>query len=264
MRTVVRLRHESQVRSNDVCTQHSNTFDRTDGATKIRRALDGHVTESTRLLALQERMLQERRAATEQCRICRRTLRAAGRTVVKVGKLVDLPDTVMYTLAVPGSMSDNALQAHMQGLYERVLPYQDAFEAVGLPPEALTDLTDGISALAKARAARAATIQDAASAREALHETQRRASVTILALEAIASTATPEDREVVKKLQVARRIGPRRAPSDAAASVDAGAAASTVPPTTPDPAGCGHVVAVSTGLLQAPVATAVGMVVSSG
>jgi hypothetical protein len=135
MRKVVRLRHYSHVRSNDVCTRHSDAFDLTPGAKKTRLALNGYVTESDRLLAVQARALQERKAATEQCRLCRSALRATGRKVVKVGRLVILPDTVMDTLRIPGSMSDTNLQAHMRGLHDRVLPYKDAFEAVGLAPE---------------------------------------------------------------------------------------------------------------------------------
>jgi hypothetical protein len=137
----------------------------------------------------------------------------------------------MDTLTIPGSMSDAALQAHMQGLHDRVLPYTDAFEAVGLPPDVLTDLTAGIQALAAARAAYAATIQDAAAAADALRETQGRAAVTILALESIAPRATPANREVVSKLN-ARRVGPRKAQPDAAAS-GAPATSSTVPSTVP-------------------------------
>ncbi|HEV3141178.1 MAG TPA: hypothetical protein VGY57_11705 [Vicinamibacterales bacterium] len=196
------------MRSNDVCTQHSDTFDVTPGAKKTRLALNGCVTESDRLLAVQARALEERKAATQQCRLCRSALRAAGRTVVKVGRLVNLPDTVMDTLRIPGSMSDAGLQAHMQGLYDRVLPYKDAFEAVGLPSDGLTSLTNGVRALAAARSAHAATIQDAASAADAIRETQARASTIILALESIARRATLADREVVTKLNVARRVGP--------------------------------------------------------
>jgi len=203
------IRHDSQVRSNDVCTKHSDTWDVTDGGKRVRLALNGYVTESTRLLAVRQRAVVDRRAATEQCRLCRRALRALGAMIVRVGKLVHLPDTAMDTLTVARSMSDAALQARMQGLHDRVLPYRDAFEAEGLPPDALTRLTAAIHALADARAAYASTIQEAAAAEEALHENQKRARLTILALESVAPTATSADREVVTKLQVARRVGPR-------------------------------------------------------
>ena len=52
MKKTVRLTHESQVRANDVCTQHSDSFDVTPGAKKTRLALNDYVTESTRLLAI--------------------------------------------------------------------------------------------------------------------------------------------------------------------------------------------------------------------
>src|SRR5579864_7244528 len=118
MKRTTWLRHDSQVRANDVCTQNSNTFDITPATKKTRLALTDYVTKSTQLLATQKRVLEDRKAATEQCRLCRRALRAAGKAVVKVGKLVNVPDTVMGTLSLPGSMSDGDLLSHMQGLYD--------------------------------------------------------------------------------------------------------------------------------------------------
>src|SRR5436190_9175150 len=235
MERFVKLRHEAQVRSNDVCTRNSDAVDVNPGRKKTRLALTGYVTESTRLIAVRDRALEERKAATQQCRLCRRSLRGAGKAVVKVGKLVDLPDTVMETMTIPGEMSDERLQSHMQALYDRVLPHKAAFEAEGLPSDALAKLTDGIKALEAARSARAATIQDAASADDALSENQDLASTAILALESVMPTATQAHRELVKKLKVARRVGPRKAQPATAAS--GAATSSTVPPsTTPDPA----------------------------
>src|SRR5207302_158439 len=67
-------------------------------------------------------------------------------------------------------------------------------------------------------------------------ENQHLASVTILALESIAPTATLANREVVSKLRVARRVGPRKGQPDAAASGGATAPSSSVPPSmTPEP-----------------------------
>src|SRR5258708_17260053 len=176
MRKVIRLRHDAHVRANEVGAEHRDTFDVTPGAKKTRLALNGYVTESDRLLAVQARALEERKAATQRCRLCRSALRATGRTVVNVGRLVILPDTVMDTLRIPGSMSDTNLQTHMQGLHDRVLPYQDAFEAVGLPPEALTNLTDGIKALAAAPSADAATNPHAPAPPASLPQTHTPAS----------------------------------------------------------------------------------------
>jgi hypothetical protein len=209
MKKAVRLTHESQVRSNDVCTEHRDSWDGSAGANPSRLALDGYVTESTRLLTLRARAVDDRRAATEQCRRCRIALRAWGKAVVMIARLVTLPDTVMDILRIPGSLSDTALQAHMQALHDRVLPYKDAFVAMGLPPDVLPNLAGGIQTLADARAAYAATIQDAAAAEQALRENQARARITILALESIAPRETAEHREVVNKLKVARRVGPR-------------------------------------------------------
>jgi hypothetical protein len=239
MRKTTRLTHDSQVRSNDVATEHAATWDLSDGANRARLALNGYVTESTRLLAVRTRAIDDRRAATEQCRQCRISLRASGRTVVKFGKLVNRPDMVTDTLKLAGTMSDAALQAHMQALHDRVLPFIDAFVAQGMPPDTFTILADRIKALEAARAAVAATIQDAASAEQALRENQDRARATILALEAAVPGVTPQDREVLKKLRVARRVGPRKAQPDTAAA-DGSAPPPSAPALSASPAAPEH------------------------
>jgi hypothetical protein len=210
MKRTTWLRHDSQVRSNDVCTQHSETFDAHPGTKNARLLLNGYVNASARLLALQDRANLARKAATQQCRFCRWALRLSGKAIVKVGRLVTLPDTVMSAMTVAGSMSDGKLMAHMQALHDQVLPHADAFMAAGLPPDVLPNLIGGIRALEAARAAYAATVQDAAAARDSLRQNQNMATATILALEAVVPPTTQANREVVNKLTVARRVGPRK------------------------------------------------------
>jgi hypothetical protein len=229
MKKQISLAHDSQVRANDVATTHSATWDVTAGGLKTRLALNGYVTESTRLLAVRSRAIDDRRAATEQRRQCRITLRSLDKTIVKVGKLVNQPELVTQTLAVAGTMGDPELQAHMQALLDRVLPFKAAFEAEGLPPDTLTNVADGIKALEAARARVAATIQDAASAEKGLLANQKLARATIQALEATAPRATQDQRDVLTKLKVARRVGPRKTqPDDATSSTSS-------PSTTPAP-----------------------------
>ena len=229
MKKTVRLTHDSQVRSNDVATANSSTWDGSGGANGARLALNDYVTESTRLLAVRQRAMDDRRAATQKCRACRISLRTLDSAVVRFGKLVNQPDMVTETLTLAGAMSDADLQAHMQALYDRVLPFNDAFVAKGMPPGTLTNLAAGIKALEVARAAVAATIQDAASADQALRENQQRARATILALESSVPGVTQADREVLKKLRIARRVGPRTTQPDSTAS-------STIPDTPAAPA----------------------------
>jgi len=235
MENFVKLRHEAHVRSNDLCTENADSIDINPGAKKTRLALNDHVTESTRLIAVRDQAVSERKAATRQSRVCRRALRNSGKAIVKVAKRVTLPDTVMQALTVPGSMSDEKLQAHMQALHDHVLPYQDAFQGEGLPADGLTKLTDGIKALASARAKRASTIQDAASAQASLNENQNLASSAIVALEAVMPTATQANRELVTKLKVARRVGPHKA-QPAAASTPTASTTPATPPTPTSPA----------------------------
>jgi len=88
MRKDLRRRHDAQVRANGMCTQYSAVFDATPGGQKARTALATSVADVDRLLALQERSIEDRRAATAQLRSGRQTLGDAAKAVVKIGGLV--------------------------------------------------------------------------------------------------------------------------------------------------------------------------------
>src|SRR5579862_6928650 len=143
MRKDIRRRHDAHVRTNGVCTEHSEVFDTATGAHKMRASLGTCVAKVYHLLAVQKRSIEERRAAAEQCRQARRLIRNAGKAVVKVGILVKLDDTLMGTMRLPLSVSDDDLVAYMQGLLDRVSPYTDAFVDEGLPADLLTTLASG-------------------------------------------------------------------------------------------------------------------------
>ena len=66
MRKDIRRRHDAHIRTLRVCAEHSALFDATPGGRKTRTTLGSHLADVTRLLALQERSLEDRRAATEQ------------------------------------------------------------------------------------------------------------------------------------------------------------------------------------------------------
>jgi hypothetical protein len=208
MRKQVRRRHDAHVRAQGVCTEHSALFDATPGGQKTRAALGTHVAEVDRLLALQKRSVEDRRAATEQCRLSRRTLREAAKAIVKVGKLVNL-DAIMETLRLPPATSDDELLAYSRGLLDRVSAHADAFVAEGLPPDLLKDLGDAIQAFAAARDAQAASRQRFTAASESIRETLDNADKTVDVLEAIAVNTPAAHPEVLTKLRMARRVGPR-------------------------------------------------------
>jgi hypothetical protein len=107
MQKKVRRRHEADVRAQNVCAEHSQLFDATPGGQKMRVALGAHVADVDRLLALQERSLEDRRAATEQCRLSRRALRDAAKAVVSVGRVVKLDAVVMGTMRLPSGANDD-------------------------------------------------------------------------------------------------------------------------------------------------------------
>ena len=74
MRKRISRRHDAQVRVQNVCAEHNAFFDATPGGGNTRAVLGTHVDEVTRLLALQERSNEDRRAATVQCRASRRVV----------------------------------------------------------------------------------------------------------------------------------------------------------------------------------------------
>ena len=209
MRKQVRRRHDAHVRAQGVCTEHSAIFDATAGGQKARASLGTHVAEVDRLLALQERSVEDRRAATEQCRLSRVTLREAAKAVVRVGKLVNLDASIMETMRLPPVTSDDELLAYSRGLLDRVSAHADAFVAEGLPPDHLKNLADAIEAFAAARDAQAASRQRFSAATESIRETLDDADKTVDVLEAIVVHTPAAHPEVLTKLRIARRVGPR-------------------------------------------------------
>ena len=222
-----RRRHDAQVRVNGVCAQHSELFDATPGGQSTRTSLGTCVADVSRLLAVQKQSTEDRRAATEQCRVARGALRAGAKAVVRIGDLVRLDQTTMETLQIPRPMSDDELIAYSQGLLNRVSPYADAFVAKGLPPDLLKQLGVSIQALVTARDARATAVQQYAAATASIRETQDLGDKTVAALEAVAINMPAANPEVVTKLKMAKRVGPR---------VDHHADASPAPTPAPNPA----------------------------
>ena len=209
MRKEVRRRHDAHVRVNGVCTEHSTVFDATPGGQKTRTALGTSVADVDRLLAYQERSIQDRRAATEQCRLGRQALRDAAQAVVKVGKLVTLDEPTMSTLQLPGPASDDELLAYTRGLLDRVAAHAEAFVAEGLPPDLLTNLDAETQRFVAAKDGQAAARQGFTAAAESIRLAQDKADTTVDALDAIAVNTPAAHPEVLRKLRLAKRVGPR-------------------------------------------------------
>jgi len=209
MRKEIRRRLDAHARAHGVCTEHSALFDATPGGQKTRAALGTHVADVERLLALQERSIQDRRTATEQCRLSRQALRNAALAVVKIGKLANLADAITATLRLPGPASDDELLAYSRALLDRVSSHADAFVAEGLPPDLLTQLAGAIQEFAAAREAQAACRERFAAAGEEIRATLDKADQTVDALQAIVVNTPAAERQVLTKLRIARRVGPR-------------------------------------------------------
>jgi hypothetical protein len=212
MKRRVQLRHDAHARALGVCAEHSAVFDATAGGQKTRAALATHVADVTSLLALQEQSMQDGRTAVEQCRLSRRTLRDAANGVVKIGKLANLDDAMVATLQLPGKVRDEELLAYARALLNRVSAHVDALVAEGLPPDLLQHLDGAIQAFAAAKEAQAASRERFAAASTAIRDTLDQADKTVGALEAIVVNTPPGNPQVLTKLRVAKRVGPRTTP----------------------------------------------------
>jgi len=221
MRDDVRRRHDAHLRADGVCTGHSAVFDVTAGGRNMRATLGACVADVERLLAVQERSIEDRRAATERRRLMRRTIRDLLVVVVRVGRVVRIAGAVMNTMHMPGPVSDDELVAYARGLIERISPHLDAFVVYGLPPDALTALAAAIARLEAARNEQGASRQRFTAASITIRETLNNADRTIDVLEGIVLVAPAADREVLKTLRIARRVGPRAVASSPALAASA-------------------------------------------
>ena len=228
MRKDIRRRYDAHTRVNNVCAEHSAIFDATSGGQNTRTALGTCVTEEARLQAAQKGFVQDRRAAATQAREARGALRTTLKTVVRFGKLANVDQTAL-ALRLPGAAGDDELVAEGQAILNRVSAHADAFVAAGMPSDLLTHLDTAIQALASARDAGATARQRFAAATVSILEIQDEADTAVNALESIAIHTPTAHPEVVTKLRIARRVGPR---ADAAPTPTP-AAAPAPPSTTP-------------------------------
>jgi hypothetical protein len=210
MRNDIRRRHDAHVRVNGVCFEHRALFDATPGGRATRSALGTSIAEVDRLLAVQTRSNEDRRASTEERRVARQALRNAAKAVVAVGRLVRVDAITTTAMQLPRKASDDELVADARGLVNRVSAYVDAFVAVGLPPDALNHVQTAIRKLAAARDAGASARQRFAAAAALIRDAQNASRLIIAALEAIAINLPAANPEVVTKLRLARRVGRRR------------------------------------------------------
>jgi hypothetical protein len=211
MRKDIRRRRDAHVRTSGVCTEHSAIFDATAGGRKNRTALEACVADADRQLTLQKQSIEDRRSSTEQIRRGRSALRDFAGAIVKIGRLVNVEEPLMTTLRLPGSTSDDDLVAYVRGLHERVSAHAEAFAAEGLPPDVLQKLATEIDRFVAAKDLQTKSRQRFAAATAALRQAQHKAGKTIAALEAIAISTPAAQPEVLTKLRVAKRVGPRAA-----------------------------------------------------
>ena len=101
MRRPYRRRQEAHARSNEACADNRGIFEATSGGKKTLAKLDTSVTDVKRSFTVQQRSLDDRRAAVEACRTGRRALRDSLTAVVKVSTFVELDEGSAKVMRLP-------------------------------------------------------------------------------------------------------------------------------------------------------------------
>jgi len=165
-------RQAAHVRTDRVCAEHRTFFDATGGGRDVRAALAASVAQVDRLLVLQRGWVEDIRAATEQRRRARRTIRDAMTAIAAIGRTMRLADSA--TMRRPEPMADGDLLACARTLVGRVSPQADAFEAAGLPAATLGRLESAIQHLEAAPCGPPAARRVVAGTRSARTSPRRR------------------------------------------------------------------------------------------
>jgi len=230
MKKTIHRRRDAHVRASGVCTEYRAIFD-TAGGRKARDTLAGSVADEDHQLTEQSHAVQDRRSATAQIARSRRALRHLAKGIVQVAPLVTVDGLLMETLQRPGRIrADAQLLPYMRALHDRVSAHADAFVAEGLPADQLRKLAEEIDRFAAAKDLRAKALQRSAAAAEALRTSQDTARKNIAALEAAAMGIEADHPEILTKLRLAMRVGPRAADAAAASPPGAPAVAAAVAP----------------------------------
>jgi len=223
------LRHKAQARSNDVCTEHHASLGATDGGTKSAATLNNSVANVNRLFGVLQRCRDRMTAAIAAMRTARPFVRWGLKALVSIAPSVSIEPDDMKVFHMPVNRRDDTLIAGAREAMDRIAPYAKEFLAAGLPPKVLSDLPTQIADFAAARlawsdAVREYTITNDAVATELdAGDDAIRTAVTILD----DSPTAPTD--AVKKLRMAKRIGPSKTKKD---SPDTPAVTTPAGPTT--------------------------------
>jgi len=208
------LRHKAQERANDVCAGLHATLGASDGGTKSAATLNNSVINVNRLFGVLQRCRDRMTAALAAMRTARPVVRWGLKALVSIAPSVSIEPDDMKVFHMPLTRKDDALIAGAGEAMDRIGPYAKEFLAAGLPPKVLSDLPRQIADFAAARlawsdAVREYTITTGAIDTElAAGNNAIRTAITILD----DSPAAPTD--AVKKLRMAKRIGPSKTKTD--------------------------------------------------
>jgi hypothetical protein len=229
MRKRARLRHDAHTDVRAVVNEHHDFFAATDGGATQVGALDTSVPAVDGLFTELTQRRLERKLAVQSCREKRSLLRDALRLVVAVSRKLTLDVSIASVLVNPPEESDDQLLADARAIHDAASAHADAFVAAGLPPTLLATLAADVQALAAARDMKSLSTQRFTAATEAITAAQNATDKTIAVLDGIALVGRKDNPGILTKLRQARRVGPRKAAADQAATAAPPAAPAAAP-----------------------------------
>jgi hypothetical protein len=222
------LRSKAQARSNDVCTEHQATLGATEGGARSATTLGNSVANVNRLFGVLQRCRDRMTAAFAVMRAARTTVRWGFKALVSLAPSVSIEPADAKVFHMPATRRDDALIAAAREAMDRITPYAKEFLAAGLPPKVLSDLPKQIADFAAARLDWSNAVREYTLTNDEIDKELNAGDQAIRTAETILSDS-PTPTDAVKKLRMAKRIGPSKAAKQEAPAAPASTSTAPTP-----------------------------------
>jgi hypothetical protein len=226
------LKHQAQARSADVCVEHRVALSATDGGTRSVATLSNSVANVDRLNGVLERCRDRMTAALAAMATARPFVRWALTALVNIAPSVSLEPADAKVFHMPLSRKDEELLAVAREAMDRITPYAKEFLAAGLPPKVLSDLPAQIADFAAARLDWSDARREYTITTDNIDKELAAGDAAIRVAQTILNDSPTAPTDAVKKLRMAKRIGPSKTK---AATPHTPAATTPAQPSTPTP-----------------------------
>jgi hypothetical protein len=213
MRNDFKRRQSAHVRGLDECAKVQSDFDANPGGQKAFGRLGTSVTAVRRLFAEQQRCLNDKTRAFEALSLGRRVLRSLLKAVVKVSAVAELSLSAAKVMQLPRRSSDELLLADSQAIFDQLTLHKDVFLAEGLAPNVLTDLPAQISQFEADKAASTEAQRRYTAATDGIRRALDAGDDAMEVCAAYLESLPNPDESVIRKLHIAKRVGPKSTPA---------------------------------------------------